>query len=123
MVPDGSGWSAADHLRHAVRDLAMLDHAVEEVMVHDRPTLHPATLHDADREWVPDELDVEAQLDELEDVCETFADRVAAAPAEAWVRTATVGQDTVDATRLLRHAVGSALDHLTGVREALAEAR
>ena len=121
LGPDG--WSAATHLEHAVRDLGLFGHALQQVLVHDQPTLHPGLLDGAERAWPEPALSVADQLDELQDEACDLASRIDRADASAWSRTASVDGTSLSALDLLREAVRSGLVHLDGVEVSLRAAR
>jgi hypothetical protein len=111
--PDGH--SAVDHTVHVVRSLALLDRAIEQVLISAEPVLHPAVVDDHDR-WVEDHghpPEPDDVLTDLAAAAERLATRVERVPATDWTRTGRVaGDGTVTAHDLLREAVGQAVAHL-----------
>jgi hypothetical protein len=112
--PDGH--SAVDHAMHVVRSLILLDRAIEQVLISDRPVLHPAVIDDHGR-WVEDNGPPPEPDDVLADLAaaaERLAARVDRVAASDWSRAGRVAGDggTASAHDLLREAVGQAIAHL-----------
>jgi hypothetical protein len=118
--PDGH--SALDHLAAVVGTLSLLERALEQVLVDDRPTLHPATMDRQARSWEPPaERGLEPTLDELSEAAARMADRIERAGADDWSRTGEVpGGRSVTALDLVREAVATAIDHLREAERTMA---
>ncbi len=120
--PDGR--SAADHLALVVRTLGLLERALGDVVVRDRPVLHPAVLDEAARTWEAGDQPVGDLLHELDGAAEDMAARIRRTPAGDWDRSATIaGGGAVAALDLAREAVRTAVDHLAAADQVLAAVR
>ncbi len=111
------GLSAAELIGDTTRSLALLERALEQTLVTDRPTLHPATMRRTERDFTLGATDTDQQLGELDDVASRFADRVDAVRAEDWSRTAGLaGGGDVTALDLAREAVSTGADNLRALQ-------
>ncbi len=112
-APGPGGRSAAELIADTTRSLALRERAVEQTLVTDRPTLHPATMRRTERDFALGATDADQQLSELGDVASRLADRIDAVRAEDWNRAARlVGGDEVAALDLVREAVSTGADNL-----------
>ncbi len=118
--PDGH--SALDHLAQVVGALSLIERALDQVLVSDAPTLHPATVDRQARSWEPPaERGLEPTLDQLADTAERMADRIERAGADGWSRTGAVaGGRSVTALDLVREAVATAIGHLREAERTMA---
>ena len=118
--PDGR--SAADHVVAATRTLTFLGRALEQTLLEDDPTLHPAVADPAEREWPEATGDIDDRLSELAWEANALADRLERVAATDWARQARVaGHDgTISASGLLWDAVDSAVEHLRAAERSLA---
>ncbi len=118
------GRSAADHLAVVVRSLALLERALDQVLIHDRPVLHPAVVDEAARTWEAGEQVVGGLLAELAERSQALAARIERTPAGDWSRRGAVaGDGEVSALDLVREAVRTAVDHLHAAERVLAVVR
>jgi hypothetical protein len=117
--------AAVDHADHVARSLAMIGQALHQVLVQDRPTLLPAVLDDAAREWAhAGSSSVDDVLDFLTVEANALADAVSDVPADAWTRPGLVAgrESEVTALDLLREAVRTGSDHLRAAEAAVRSA-
>jgi hypothetical protein len=96
------------------RSLALLGHAVDQTLLHDEPTLHPAVVDRTRREWPATTADtIGEEIDLLEEEADSFARVVERAPTNAWERTAKVADgETTTALALLQEAMATASGNL-----------
>lgn len=123
--PGADGRSALDLAQHATRTLSLLGRALEQVLVDEQATLHPAVADPAQRTWPPSEHDVDGALAELAHEAEKLADRADRVSAADWARAAPVAGHDADVTALtlLWDAVDSAVDDLRATEATLREVR
>lgn len=121
--PDPNTWSPLEYAAHTRDVLAMLGVGLNEILDDQRPT-YPAMEPDpigpdgaADHGY--NELDPERVLNSLEARAREMADRASKALPEHFRRTATIGSETTDASRVLKHAVHDATHHLKDVARIL----
>ena len=119
------GRSALDHAQHATRALSLLGRALEQVLVDEQPTLHPAVGDPTQRAWPPSDHDVDGALAELAHEAERLADRADRVSATDWARAAPVAGHDVDVTALalLWDAVDTAIADLRAAESTLQEVR
>lgn len=117
--------SVLDLTVNTVRSLTLLRRALEDALVSEKPTLHPATLDRDERDF--DSVahgHLSSVLDELDDVAPEFADRIEHLPSAEWARTASVpGGTEVTALQLLQEAVSTAIDNLRDVEVTMRQLR
>jgi hypothetical protein len=112
-----------EHADHVARSVALLGEALRQVLVQDRPVLHPGIASDTEREWsMPSTTSAETVLDFLQVECDAMADTIRDVTADAWNRTGLVaGADReVSALDLVREAVRTGSDHLRSAQSLLA---
>jgi hypothetical protein len=120
------GRSAIDHARRAARTISLLGRAVEQALVDDDATLHPAVTDPTQREWDdPAPGSVDDALAELAHEATRLADRVERVTASEWQRHAKVaGQDaTVRPLDVLWDAVDTTVAELKAAEATLGEVR
>jgi hypothetical protein len=120
------GRSAVELVVDAVRSLSLLDRSLEQVLVSDRPALHPAVIDKRARDFdFAAHGDIEDILAELDDVAPAFAERVERVPAESWTRVGTVAgrPEEITALDLVREAVSTAIDDLRDIEATLRQFR
>jgi hypothetical protein len=119
--------SVADLATDAVRSLALLDRALEQILLSDAPALHPAVTDRERRDFsFAGHGDLDDVLSELDDVAPAFADRIGRVPADDWNRTATVaGGDgsPVTALQVVQEAVSTAADDLRDIEATMRQFR
>lgn len=121
------GVSALGLLDNTVGTLSVLERALEQIVISDRPVLHAGVLDPAEREFAGSGS-VDAALDDLEAVAESFAERVGRASPDAWTRTGTVagaragngGTGEVTALQVVQEAAATAVDNLKTADDLLA---
>jgi hypothetical protein len=124
--PDPQTWSPLEYAAHTRDVLALLGHGLSEILDDARPEfpgIDPDPLGDdgsaADHGY--NTLDPSRVLDSLERNASAMADRAARALPAHFSRTATVRGETVDAARILKHAVHDATHHLKDVQRAIGD--
>lgn len=127
--PGPDGRSVLDHLASTITSLSLLDRAVELILTTDDPVLHPG-VNDQDRREPTGaghhgSADLHTLLEALASIVTGFADRVADAPADAWVREGRVaGADSsISAVAVLQMAVEESIDELKAVERTVAAVR
>jgi hypothetical protein len=124
--PEPQTWSPLEYAAHTRDVLALLGGALDQILNSERPEF-PAIEPDplgadgsaADHGY--NALDPERVLASLERNATGMADRAAKALPEHFSRTATLGGDTVDGARILKHAVHDATHHLKDVARTLGD--
>lgn len=107
------GVSATDLAADTVRSLTVLARALHDVRLTSEPVLHPAVLDRSARHWDAAVSETpSAVLDQLTDVCTSFADEIDAIGAPDWTRTGTTGGTTVTALDIVHEAVDTATVNL-----------
>lgn len=120
------GQAASDHAVRATRTLALLDRALEQLLLDDTTVLHPAVGDATQRQWDSHaEGSVDDLIAELVGQAERLADRADGVAAADWARRAPVaGHDAdVGALELLWDAVDSAISELKAAERTLGEVR
>ncbi len=119
--PDGR--SPLDHADHAARAIGFIGRAMEQVLVHDNPTLLAGVVDDAAREWAVTgaTATVEAILDFVTTECEALADRASHVPPTDWARRGAVAgrAESLTALDVLREAVRVGSNELRAIERAL----
>ena len=113
---------AIEHADHVARSLALLGEALRQVVVQDEPTLMPAIVDDAAREWAFDgSSSVDDVLAFLTMECNALADAIGAVPSDAWTRAGVVAGSSqkVTALDIVREAVRTGADHLRAAEGAI----
>jgi hypothetical protein len=126
-VVGADGVSPLDLLDDTVGSLSVLERALDQIDTSDEPVLHPGVVDPAERDFAG-AGSVDAGLDQLDAVANSFADRVAAVAADAWTRTGTIagrgasngGPQTVTALEVLQEAAATATDNLRAADRLLA---
>jgi hypothetical protein len=113
-------WSPLEYAAHTRDVIAMNGWGMDKILDGDAPDV-PAMTPDED---APDHgynaLDPQTVVGELEANARRMADRAErVVGSEPWSRTAKIGENTVDAGRVLRHAVHDATHHLRDVERGL----
>jgi hypothetical protein len=122
VKPEDLPQEAIEHADHVARSLALLDQALRQVLVQDRPTLLPAVADDSAREWAFDgSSSVDDVLAFLTMEGNALADHVAEVPSDAWTRTGIVAGsgDEMTALDIVREAVRTGADHLRAAERAI----
>ena len=123
--PGRSGRTALDHAAHAAASLALLDRALEQLVVDDDAELDPAVTDAERRPWPSPTGSVDEVIDGLAAAADRMADRADRVAASDWARRAPVagaGGD-VDALSVLWDAVDSAVADLKAAESTLSEVR
>ncbi len=117
--PDGS--SAADHLLAADGVLALMDRALEQVVDHPDPVLHPGVAELDDVAFDDPHRPIGALLDQFETTATGCADRIDRVPTEHWARQARVaGRDaTIGVLELLQQGVDVVAGHLRAAQRTI----
>lgn len=111
-----------DHVDHVGRSIGMIAESMRQVLVQDRPVVHPAVVDDAAREWAhTGSTSVDDVLHFLDVECNSLADAVAHTASDAWTRTGTVAtaDREISALDLAREAVRTASEHLRAAEQRL----
>lgn len=124
--PGPDGRSALDHALHSTRSLALLGRGLEQVLVDDDPTLHPAVADAGLRTW--DEQvagTVEDALAELAHQADRLATQADHLDAQQWSRAARVAAHDAEITALaiLWDAVDTAVADLRTAEQTLRQVR
>jgi hypothetical protein len=120
------GSSVMDLAVDAVRSLALLHRALEQVLTEDQPALHPAvTLRRARDFDVAAHRDLGDVLAELDDVAPAFADRVDGIHGDDWTRIGTIAgtPEQVTALGIVQEAVSTAADDLRDIEGTMRQFR
>ena len=93
--------------------LELLDHAVEQTLVHDEPALAPTVIDASARRSPAGKTSTSSLLlEQLSAHAPALADRLDHAPTGAWSRTANVEGRTVRVVDLAREAVRTSAENL-----------
>jgi hypothetical protein len=125
--PGPAGRTVLEIAVDTVRSLSLLDRALEQVLVTGQPALHPAVTDRHAREYdVAAHGSVAEVLDELDHVAGGSARRAERAPADDWLRTGRVTDETgsvVTALDIAREAVDTGAVNLREIRATMAARR
>jgi len=113
------GRSALDHVAHAASAVALLDRALEQIVVDDDAVLDGAVADPARRGWPNPPADVNTAVDGLVSSAERMADRADRVASADWGRAA----GEVDALSVLWDAVDTAVADLKAAEATLREVR
>jgi len=121
--PDGT--AALDHVVVTSNTMSLLARALEQVSIHDDPTLLPAVLDASQREWgTPADLTVNAALADLEAETDALVEVAERVHGPDWNRAGHVADGPpVDALGIVREAVRTGADELRAAEVAIAAAR
>jgi hypothetical protein len=122
--PDPGTWSPLEYAAHTRDVLALLGEGLGQILDDTRPTFpnvepDPLGPDGAAADHGYNELDPQRVLNSLDARAREMADRASKALPEHFRRTATAGGETVDAARILKHAVHDATHHLRDVERIL----
>ena len=119
------GRSALDHVAHATGALTLLDRALEQIAIDDRPALDAAVGDPARRvAGSPDAAGVDDAVDQLAATADRMADRADRVGAGDWTRRGSVGDGgEVTALDVLWDAVDTAVADLKAAEATLREVR
>lgn len=116
-----AGVSATDLAADTVRSLVLLERSLHEVRVAEDPTLHPAIVDRSARHWDAAVHEPPGRvLEQLDDVCASFASEVEATPTPDWSRTGTSAGRSITALEILREALDTAASNLRSMESLLA---
>jgi hypothetical protein len=124
--PGLTGRSVIDLAVDAVRSLTLLHRALEQVLVEDGPTLHPAVRHRRERQFdTQAHGELEGVLAELDDLAPAFATTVERTHGDDWLRVArVVGEaEPVTALQVMQEAVGTTSDDLRDIEATVRQFR
>jgi hypothetical protein len=107
LVKPVDGHTVLALVADTAHSLELLDHAVEQTLVHDVPALASTVLDAAGSTSTSSLL-----LEQLSAHATTLADRLDHAPTAAWSRTANVDGQTVRVVDLARDAVRTSAENL-----------
>jgi hypothetical protein len=121
--PGADGRSALDHVAHATATLALLDRALEQISVDDRPTLDAGVGDPGRRGPAAPAAGVDEAIDALAAAADRMADRADGVDAHDWTRTGAVDVGDVTALDVLWDAVDTAVADLKAAEATLREVR
>ena len=117
------GRSPLDHADHAARSIGFIGRAMEQVLLHDNPTLLAGVVDDGARDWAVTGVTatVESILDFVTTECEALADRASHVSPTDWARRGMVTgrTDPVTALDVLREAVRVGSSELRAIERSL----
>ena len=108
-------WSAVEYAAHSRDVTGAMGYLLHLALTEDHPSLGPPP-DDVDHD-VPDELD--KAIAGLEENAARLVRKASKAGDEEWAREVDIGDDTVDGTWLVAHAVHDATHHLRDVGRGL----
>lgn len=122
--PSPDVWSPLEYAAHTRDVIAMNGWGMNEILKGHRPEFPVMTPDEGTAEGAADHgyntLAPDAVVGELEANARRMAERASqVVGAEPWTRSARVGNDDMDAGRVLRHAVHDATHHLRDVEHIL----
>jgi hypothetical protein len=119
--PDPQTWSPLEYAAHTRDILALLGHVLGQILDDERPEFPTVEPDPPGTDHGYNDLDPARVLDSLERNANTMADRAAKALPAHFSRTATLGGETADGARVLKHAVHDATHHLKDVQRILGD--
>ena len=124
--PEPQTWSPLEYAAHTRDVLALLGHALEQILDGRRPEFpgmepDPLGADGSAADHGYNALDPERVLGSLERNAGAMADRAGRALSEHFKRTATIGGAETDAAGVLMHAVHDATHHLKDVQRQLSD--
>jgi hypothetical protein len=113
LVKPVDGHTVLALLADTAHSIALIDHAVEQTLVHDRPAVDASVVGaSARRAPAGSSPAVATLLDELTAHTTALADRLDRAPTAGWSRTADADGHTVRVSDLARTAVRTGAENL-----------
>jgi len=114
-----SGESPLAIVDDMARSLMVIDRGLQQVLLHEAPTLLAAVMDPGARVWEQPPGDRHTCLAALDDITAELADRIDGAPGDSWTRTAAIaGGSTASSLDIAREAARTGIGRLRDLEAA-----